>query len=275
MSNVIPVGANPKSQFCLYGDESRFRDVLVFAFAVFHRQDLERARGILAAIRNEYRVPPRIPIHCRVLFNSEARKKHGIDHLDQPAVNALVTDLVRHTTDVPAACRFAWTAFPDRDPLVDSSDPSWVLPSEPKGVIGLLMQACFAVAADGREGPPATESEIFVSADPTKIRFLGDRRYQAHRGYRGFSDVDSPVGHVFDVTPHVVPADRWAEQPLLQLADVFAYICSHADPSLNGDDFFTRLLKGMRWSRATLVLKDQAEPETITHAERDSSRGAG
>ena len=275
MSNVISIGRNPDARFCVYGDESRFRTVLVFAFAVFHRQNLEHAHSILTAIRREYRIPPTTPIHCRVLYNSDARKKHGVDHLDQPTVDALIAALVGQLKDVPVACRFAWTALPDRDPLVNSTDPSWILPSEPKGVIGLLMQACFAVAADGGEGPAASESEVFVSADPTKIRFLGDKRYQAHRGYGGFSDVDSPPGQVFDIRPHIVTANRWKEQPLLQVADVLAYICSHADPLLNRDDFFTRLLKGMYWSRATLVLKDHTEPETTPHGEARSTQGVG
>lgn len=267
VSNLIPIGSNPTTRFCLYGDESRFQSSLVYAFAVFYREHLDSAYAVLADVRREFRIPSTTPIHCRVFYNSDARRKHGVGHLDQVAVDGLVTDLVERMLAVPAACRFAWTALPVRDPLVDSSDPTWVLPNEPKGVMGLLMQACFAVAPDGSEGPSASESEIFISADPTKIRFLGDRKYQAHRGYRGFSDVDSQSGQVFDIQPHVVPADRWDEQPLLQVADVFAYICSHANPSHNRGDFFTRLLRGMYWSRATLVLKDSTEPETTSHVD--------
>jgi hypothetical protein len=261
MSNVIPIGRNSESQFCVYGDESRFRDTLVFATAIFFRRDLDRAKQVLEQLRQHYRIPPTLPIHCRVLYNPDARRKCGVDHLDEAAVNELIATLVARMKSVPAACRFAWTLLPNRHPLVDSTDPSWVLPNEPKGVLGVLMQACFAVPADGSQGPSASESEIFVSADRTKIRFFGNKRYQAHRGYSGFSDVDAPTGQVFHIEPHVIPDDRWPDHPLLQVADVFAYICSHADPELHGKEFFTQLLKTMYWSRATLVLEDETTPE--------------
>jgi hypothetical protein len=261
MSNVIPIGRNSEARFCVYGDESRFRDQLVFTTAIFYRRDLHRAKQVLEQLRQQYCIPPTLPIHCRVLYNPDARRKYGVGHLDEAAINELIATLVSRMKSVPVACRFASTLLPNRYPLVDSADPSWVLPNEPKGVLGILMQACFAVSADGSEGPSASECEIFVSADRTKIRFLGTKRYQAHRGYSGFSDVDAPTGQVFHIEPHVISDDKWPEQPLLQVADVFAYICSHADPELQGEGFFTQLLKSMYWSRAALVLVAETMPE--------------
>lgn len=261
MSNVIPIGQNSEPRFCVYGDESQFRDILVFAYAIFHRRDVQNATKVLEELRQHYRIPSKAPIHCRVLHNAKARRKYHLDHLDDGDVSALIAAVVDQMKSIPAACRFAWTRLPNRDPLVDSVDPSWVLPNEPKGVLGILMQTCFAVPADGSQGPSATECDIFVSADRTKIRFLGQKRYQAHRGYSGFSDVEAPQGQVFHIEPHVIPDDRWRDQPLLQVADVFAYTSSHADPELQREDFFTKLLKTMYWSRATLVLETETIPE--------------
>lgn len=262
MDNVIPVGSNTNSRFCAYGDESRHKDILVYAYAGFDRENIGHAEKVVDMLRKEYKFPKRLPIHCRVLYNAEARRKCGLSHLNFEKVNKLIGQLINQMNEIPVVCRFAWTALTDKQPLVDSSDPEWRLPNEPKGIIGILMQGCFAVPADGSQGLPANETEIFVSADSTKIQFMGKKRYQAHRGYRGFSDIGAPTGEIFGIQPRVIPNDRWMEHPLLQVGDVFAYICSHIDQTMVRDDFYTNLLKSITyWSRATLILQPSIEPE--------------
>ena len=258
MSNTISIGKSSDAEFCAYGDEAQFQESLVFAFAVVRRSLRQRAIDVLNRIRSEFWIPWDTPLHCRILFNEHARRKHGMGYLSQTRVHALLDRLVQETRNVPVVCRFATTVLPKRNPLVNSTAPFFVLPNEPKGVLGLLMQCCFA-----NKQPNAEQCEIFVSADPTKIRFMGKNKYQAHRGYRGFSDIGAPAGMVFEIEPHIVSSSGWKDEPLVQLADVFCYICSHADGSLVKNDMFTQLLKQMHFSRGQMMLQENAIPQRI------------
>jgi hypothetical protein len=253
MTNVIVVGTDPTAPFCAYGDESQYGDVLTYALAIFRREQVPKAEQVLEFLRERYVFPPQVPIHCKILFSGDQRRKHGLDHLDPGQVNDLVSKLVYHLNKLPALCRFGRTLLPDREILVPPDDDFPALPSEPKGVMGLLANSCFAVPRDGSHGPTPDQIEIFVSEDKTMIRFMRERRHQAHRGYSGFSDIGSPDGRVFRVEPRIVPGDQWQKHPLLQVADVFGYICSHADPPMERNDFFTKLLRSMPWSRGHLA----------------------
>lgn len=122
---------------------------------------------------------------------------------------------------------------------------------DPKGVLGMLMQACFAVPPDGSQGPPPSHCKIFVSEDSTKVEFIGPKRSRADGMYSGFSDIGAPESHVFHLQPTVVNANN---EPMLQLADIAAYVCSHAAEEPAENSFFREQHGRFRyWSRATLT----------------------
>jgi hypothetical protein len=97
---------------------------------------------------------------------------------------------------------------------------------------GVMMNAAMMLAPDGSQGPVAADCEIFVSADKTKIPFIGKGSQQAHSMYSGFSEIGTPDESVHQLQPHVL---RAADHPMLQLADIAAYVCCHAknDDELN------------------------------------------
>jgi hypothetical protein len=142
----------------VYGYESRFRNILVFAFAISHRQDLSGAEAVLSAIREEHRIPATRPIHCRVLYNADACKKSGFDPIDQSMADGLVSAVVHRMRDIPAACKFAWTDLPERNPLVDSSDTALGAAERTEGYSGPV-GASLLCGGPGWAGRAASESE--------------------------------------------------------------------------------------------------------------------
>lgn len=119
----------------------------------------------------------------------------------------------------------------------ESGGPSITLPVkvDAKGILSLLMQVCFAVEANGTQGPAAKDCKIFVSEDSTKVEFIGKGRKRADNMYSGFSDIGAPEGHVFQLQTTVQKAD---EHALLQLADIVAYVCSHSRDKSEENRFF-------------------------------------
>ena len=41
------VGRNQKAPFCAFGDDSAYKDVLAYAYAVFHRKNIAKAKNDL------------------------------------------------------------------------------------------------------------------------------------------------------------------------------------------------------------------------------------
>ena len=251
---TIPVGANTAAEYLAYGDDSQFGDILAFAFLIVRRTNLARAEERLTNLKLHYRIPAETPLHCRILFNKIARKKSGIAHLTSHDARSIVARTVRIINRVPILLRYG------RDSLsrlqnslgqeieftneFDGSKFRVPVMADPKGLLSLLMQGSFMVPPDGSGGPLASQCEIFVAEDATKVPFIGPRRQRADRMYAGFSDIGAPSGGVFKLEPTMLQS-RYT--PMLQLADVAAYMCGHAGSS---DGFFREQLNNVRlWWR--------------------------
>jgi hypothetical protein len=117
---------------------------------------------------------------------------------------------------------------------------------DPKAVLGILANACLC-----QLGPGASQCQIIVSQDATKVGFIGPRKRRADNIYSGFSSIGAPNDSVYQFSPKVV---RTEDAPLLQLADVAAYLCSHAHCVSRPEGFFHQQLRLLRrWKRSVLV----------------------
>jgi len=77
--NIKKVGQNPKAPFCAFGDDSAYKDVLAYAYAVFHRKNISKAKKALNSIKEKFHIPIDVPIHCRILFSGNQRKKANLN----------------------------------------------------------------------------------------------------------------------------------------------------------------------------------------------------
>ena len=127
---------------------------------------------------------------------------------------------------------------------LDGSKTRLPVTADPKALLGMLMQACFLVPPDGSAGPTASECEIIVAEDTTKVSFIGPRRQRADRIYAGYSDIGAPDGSVFQLKPSPL---RPENVPLLQLADIAAYLCSHSHGDDEAQAFFREELKKVKF----------------------------
>ncbi|MCT7315572.1 hypothetical protein N5I87_06115 [Ralstonia sp. CHL-2022] len=203
-------------------------------------------------IKRRFSIPTSTVLHCRTLFNGRQREKMGLSHLDPGDVRAIIAQAITAINEVRGRVHYAvqnFTAFAKQlgsELHFHSNDgtPSVTLPVsvEPKGLLGMLAIACFPLGQFHVNGPSAAQCEIFVSEDRTKISFLGERRTRADSLYAGFLDTGTAL---MQLNAHVVAADA---DPLLQLADIAAYVCSHA-AALGSEDGFWReqLARVIHW----------------------------
>ncbi|MCT7313812.1 hypothetical protein N5J06_22810 [Ralstonia sp. CHL-2022] len=238
--------------YVAFGDDSLHQDFAAFAFVLVPRTRLNSARRKLDQIKRRFNIPTSTVLHCRTLFNGRQREKMGLSHLAPGDVRAIVAQAITAINEVHGRVHYAvqnFTAFVKQlgsDLHFHSNDgtASVTLPVsvDPKGLLGMLAIACFPLVNFHVNGPSAAQCEIFVSEDRTKISFLGERRTRADSLYAGFLDTGSAL---MQLNAHVVAADA---DPLLQLADIAAYVCSHA-AVLGSEDGFWReqLARVIHW----------------------------
>lgn len=194
VDDTIIVGQDPKARYCAYGDESATRDRLAYAYALFRREHIVRAEKTLRIIKQNFGFPEGVPIHCRVLFNSAQRKKKGLSHIDDRGARKLLDKVVYHLDKLPAACQFSYCRRPIKEVLLDETEESPVIRTDPKGIMGFLAQGCFGT----NNGIRPTDCQIFISEEETRMRFIGDRRMRVDRWYSsGYSVAGAPKGKFF------------------------------------------------------------------------------
>lgn len=245
-------GRDMSAPYVAFGDDSLHQDFAAFAFVLVPRTRLNSARRKLDQIKSRFNIPTATVLHCRTLFNGRQREKMGLSHLNPGDVRAIVAQTITAINEVRGRVHYAVQNFPDfakrlgSELHLQSNDgsPSVTLPVsvEPKGLLGMLAVACFPLGQFDVNGPSAAQCEIFVSEDRTKISFIGERRSRADSLYAGFLDTGTAL---MQLNAHVVAADA---DPLLQLADIVAYVCSHA-ATLDSENGFWReqLARVVNW----------------------------
>ena len=251
---VIPVGAESNSRFVAFGDESQFGNTVVYAYVIVPRLRVTQVEARLLSLKRAFRIPPDTALHCKVLFHEDKRSKANLEHLTPDRVRALLHHALTIMNQGRTILRYGVADLDDARKRfgVDSTmtlrsaagEPDLTLPVnfDPKAIIGLLAKGCFAVPEDGSQGPSLSQCQIIASREPSMVRFVG-RRSQAHNLYGGFSEIGAAEGEVFQFQPSL---STEALAPLLQLADVAAYTCSHAQTPGSNTAFFRDLLSRIK-----------------------------
>jgi hypothetical protein len=244
-ANILPAGGDASADYLAFGDDSQFGDTLVYAFVIVHRDRAPQVRTRLSELKQRFRISASENLHCRVLFSGHQRKKAGLGHLSPQDVRSLIAEAVTIINEGPVLIRFAVGGLPEFERALgnqiemkhesDGSRTRLPVKLDPKGLLSILLQMCFAVAPDGSNGPTASECKIFASEEKTRVEFIGSKRRRADAMYSGFNDIGAPAGNVFQLIPTVVGP---ASEPLLQLADIAAYICSHSTDESDENSFF-------------------------------------
>ena len=233
--NLVRVGQDRNSTYVAYGDDCQFGDICGFAFLVVKRTRIKRVLRELEAIKARYGFPTGVPVHCRVLFSGDQRKKAGLSHLTKVQVEEIITCCILLLNDAGACVVFTHCRLSEFASVMGSKISLWDqaqadrvelnVHADPKGLIGFLSQLCLMVPATERRFARPHEWAIVVSQDKTQAKLFGDRSRQAHRQVTGFSEVGAAAGELFQYEPSI---GTEATHPLLQLADVVVYALCHA-----------------------------------------------
>ena len=218
-------------------------DTLVYAFCFFRREDIGNIERAIREIKKLHGFPQDVPLHFSALMNPFSREKAGLQSFSNDSIKALISSIVEFLNEIPFLLRYSYYTITGNEADDKPDDDNIPVYFEEKGIICLLCQDIFVVDANGSCGPSANECQIFVSEERTKIKFLGEKRQRADRWFRGYSDIGAPKGYVYHLNPIIKKSN---EIDLLQIADIFSYICSHAKSTKCADSYYSHILNKVK-----------------------------
>ncbi len=211
-----------------FGDDSVMDDIVTCGIALYQQERVAEVERILGAAKGTAGVPQTARIHCRVLFSGDARRRSEWADVTAERVNKIILDLCCALQPVGERPLVA-VMDPRNVPVVPASDGAPEIRLTDKGVASTAYQAVlpFLYMRYGQGG-----FRLWIDPDMTQIPW-GARRQRA----------DSTRGTFVDFTPSmqslVEPIELQAEvqeskPPLLEVADVYAYVTARAHASRGG-----------------------------------------
>lgn len=202
--------------FELYGDESSFQDMAVFATVVVpvaRKIEIERA---LARVKTEFGAAPDTRIHCKQLLHSSARAKSKWAHLDQARTFEL---LERAAGAVENAGARGWVGCVNKTTAPDG------LLFEGGTVQNITNEHFPWIAYSAAMAPlsdliPFARVKGFMDPDTKRLQWMG--RNKQMRLSQGFF----PINHN-DVRFEPVLISG-AKPAMIDIADVVAHCAAHA-----------------------------------------------
>lgn len=252
---TISLGQTGTAPFVAYGDESQHFDVLVYAYVIAPRENLPTLEAEVIALKAKFNIPGEKELHCRFLCSPTGRRKGGFDFLDRELVESLLYEAFELMARNQVAIRFAITDYRQHkdqygEQIVLTDGNGQKTPHkihrlasggiDPKAILGGLSSHVWAISMTGQSSPSAKDCDIFVSAEHSLVKFIGDKARKAHDHYSAFIGINAPPGHIFRVEPKVT---TYAESFMVQLADIVAFTCSHSGTTLPQNAFYRGLLR--------------------------------
>ena len=249
--NRIQVGQNPGSQYCGYGDDSVHRSSLVFAFTILSRETIVGAEAKLMDIKGKFRIPHEYWIHCRELFSGDQRKRGGLAHFSPGNVKDLISSIVYEMGKLGAVCHVGFAKRPEGELLIKESEHFPQLVNADKVILGILANTCFSRQPNAYIPIDMKDVEFWVDKDKTMVEWFG-KHSRSDKLTAGLSVVNAPEGKSFYFLPHIV---EHRQVPLLQVADVFAFIGSHAveEDRAGTPGWFSKRLQEVKYSYSEFV----------------------
>lgn len=240
-------GNNSAANFVAVGDDSIFNGAIVYGYAIFRRTRLKSLIRGVRDIKRRFNIPDDVEIHCKDLRLEVSRTKLGLQHLTDRDVESVYRNVVTLINQCDVLVKYGLAfeekikAFWDSGSIVLEGGGTTVevpVKFDVKGILGLLAQ--MGLASPGGKVPNVEQMEVYVASDSTKVKFLGDKARQAHYWAKGFNDMGT--GAVLYTAPNI----GGCPSELFEIADVIAYMCSHAAHGKAEQPFFHELLSSVR-----------------------------
>lgn len=234
------------------------KNILSYAVVYVPRTRVSAIARKITAIKKRFRLLPTVPLHCRILFNPDNRRRAGLEHLSTEDARRIVASAITVIVEARSFVRCATTTVEDahsalgdtmvfRSAVDDSIYPMSV-GKDPKALFSLLMMSCTADSPVDTRVPRSSDSQIFVAAERSKVEFLGQTK-RADTMLSYYSEIGTSKGILHQVIPNIAEADG---HPLLELADIVAYVCAQAEDPERRFSFFPEQLSRMQ-HRMTFV----------------------
>lgn len=207
-------------------DDSITEEGIACAAAVFPSERLQDAESALRTAKERVGVQVDAKIHCRILFAGDARRRTPWENVRSDDIYAMAQHLCDALKPIglqPVVCLIDRALIQPRFP--DPDFPA-TMPSEKESA---SLAYCAIVNHLVRD-KPRTQVRIWIDPDSTRIPW-GTKKSRADRTRTSFwidlGDGQDPL----QVEPKVVDSPK---PPLLEVADLYAYITVQAHSSRGG-----------------------------------------
>jgi len=201
----------PSQNYVMFGDESSYKELSTYGLVLFHEKDLDNAEKAIRELLNLRSGTEGARLHCRELFDGRAREKSVWKDLNEDGVFKLLQDVLKVLNDFGAtyflgiADRSTWpeSLQGKNEPFIVSKEHMYLL--------------AFEAAVKPLEARGFLKKEVnlrvFLDPQKNKIELAGGGRTMVETIFKGRLKAE-------DITQ--------SKPLLLDIADVFAYIGSHA-----------------------------------------------
>lgn len=221
------LGRNSSAPYCAYGDDSKYEDILLYAFLIIDRTCLSHLENEFQKIKSNFNIPDDIEIHIKKFLNEHQRKKLNLEDLN---VSEFIDSIIEVINNGKCAVIFNFTQIPeDRDIIPENLEISGEkIHGDHKSLIHMLGASCFLPFLQvDKKYLTLKDMEVFISQDATKVKTIGNSRRQAQYLSEMRIPTTKPIqkGSYARLKPHYILT---RDNIFCQIADVIAYVLSHS-----------------------------------------------
>lgn len=217
MQSLKPLGTTGEKTVLLYGDESHSNEIVTYGFVIIPAKNVAAVEQALKDAKSRYGLAQETRVHCRCLFNRDARAKTAFAKFSVEDVLRFLEELM--AVSFKAGAR-GWVGYlntqkaPDRllfESNCRAAADRWEVTN-----LKNRMLFCFqAASAPLTHMFPPSSIKAMVDGDKTKIPYF-EKKQQVDK-LRSFFPVEHNNAQFFPEAVH-------GSKPLpLDLADVLAY----------------------------------------------------
>lgn len=225
--DIVWLGQDPNAPFLAYGDDTKFGEILLYAFLIVERSFALELDKQLLELKEKLSIPGEAPIHTKDFLNGFKRQKLGIEHLNV----AEMIDGIIHLINRGRCCIFYnYLRTPKNGRIYPENLEigGKQIHGDHKAIVHQLAASCFLpfVKLRGRY-VTLKDMEVFVSQETTKTKTVGSQKRQAQFLSEMRIPTTFPIqkGCYARLKPHYIPTNQ---SLFCQIADVIAYVLAHA-----------------------------------------------
>ena len=240
------LGRNSSAPYCAYGDDTKYEDILLYAFIIIDRAYLSDLENEFQKVKSNFNIPDNTEIHIKDFLNKHQRKKLNLEDLNVPK---FIDSIIEVINNGKCAVIFNFTQIPEDGNILPKNleISGEKIHGDHRSLIHMLGASCFVpfLLLDGKY-LTLKDMEVFVSQESTKVKTIGNSRRQAQYLSEMMIPTTKPIqkGSYARLKPHYVLT---RDNMFCQIADVIAYVLSHALSAKCKDMVYKKQYKSIKY----------------------------